>query len=97
MEARAGHELATDGVVLAHAVHGETDGNPFFVSEMLRHLSETDTAAAADGGRWAPKAPVATLLPSSLKEVVTTRVARLGQHSSAGLSVAQPSSGGTSS
>ena len=88
LEARAGHELATDGVVLAHAVHEETDGNPFFVSEMLRHLSETDTAAADDGGRWAPKAPVATLLPSSLKEVVTSRVARLGQDSSRVLGVA---------
>ncbi len=30
-----------EGVDLAHAVHRETDGNPFFVTEVLRHLVET--------------------------------------------------------
>src|SRR5262249_40127556 len=41
MESAAGHELDDDGVALADAVYRETDGNPFFVSEVLRHLSET--------------------------------------------------------
>ena len=54
MEAAAGHTLDDAGVGLAHAVYRETDGNPFFVSEVLRHLSETgaiyqDADGAVDG------------------------------------------------
>jgi predicted ATPase len=41
MEARAGHDLDDDSIALAHAVYRETDGNPFFVGEILRHLAET--------------------------------------------------------
>ena len=41
MEAAAGHTLDDAGVGLAHAMRRETDGNPFFVGEMLRHLGET--------------------------------------------------------
>ncbi len=42
MEAAAGyHSLDDAGVGLAHAIYRETDGNPFFVSEVLRHLAET--------------------------------------------------------
>ena len=41
MEAAAGHALDDAAVRLAQAVHRETDGNPFFVSEVLRHLAET--------------------------------------------------------
>ena len=52
MEAAAGHALDDTAVRLARAVHRETDGNPFFVSEVLRHLAETgalsqDAATAA--------------------------------------------------
>ena len=36
MEAAAGHTLDDAAVGLAHAVYRETDGNPFFVSEVLR-------------------------------------------------------------
>jgi tetratricopeptide (TPR) repeat protein len=35
MEAAAGHELPDDGIALAHALQRETDGNPFFVGEIL--------------------------------------------------------------
>ena len=41
MEAAAGHALDEPEVRLARALHRETDGNPFFVSEVLRHLAET--------------------------------------------------------
>ena len=41
MEAAAGHDLDDVGVGLAHALYRETDGNPFFVGEVLRHLSES--------------------------------------------------------
>ena len=40
------------GFGFAHAVYRETDGNPFFVSEILRHLSETGTIYKDAIGRW---------------------------------------------
>ena len=33
----------------AHALHRETEGNPFFIEEVLRHLIEVD---AVDGTEW---------------------------------------------
>ena len=38
MESAAGHELDDAGVGLAHQLYRETDGNPFFVAEVLRNL-----------------------------------------------------------
>jgi len=43
--------LATTLVELAHALYGDTDGNPFFVSEALRHLVESELLVRDDGGR----------------------------------------------
>ena len=51
MEAAAGSRLDDAGVGLAHAIYRETDGNPFFVSEVLRHLIET---GAIGPGRRGP-------------------------------------------
>ena len=53
MEAAAGHDLDDDGVGLAHALYRETDGNPFFVGEVLRHLTETGAIYQDEAGRWA--------------------------------------------
>ncbi len=60
---------------LARAVHNETDGNPFFVTEVLRHL--TETGAVSQDGRWAGGAGKLTL-PDSVREVIGARLARLG-------------------
>ena len=57
MEAAAGQTLDDAGVGLAHAVYRETDGNPFFVGEVLRHLSETGAIYQdATGDGW-PRTP----------------------------------------
>src|SRR5262249_18615148 len=37
----ARHELDTPLVTLAHAIRRETEGNPFFIGEVIRHLSES--------------------------------------------------------
>ena len=89
MEAAAGHDLDDDGVGLAHAVYRETDGNPFFVSEVLRHLSETGAIYPGRhrpvGGRGLPRAMA---LPDSVREVIGARVVRLGQDAERVLSMA---------
>lgn len=79
MEAAAGHSLDQDGVDLAHAVRRETEGNPFFVSEMLRHLAETGAIRQDDTGRWmAAPSLEHTSLPDSVRVVIGGRVGRLG-------------------
>ena len=52
MAAAAGHDLDDSGVGLAHALRRETDGNPFFTAELLRHLGETGGIVLGEDGRW---------------------------------------------
>ena len=87
LEAAAGHDLSKEGLDLAHAVYGETDGNPFFVEEVLRHISESGGALLDDAGRWSASLAGITL-PNSVREVVAARVARLGEQATRVLSVA---------
>ena len=47
MESAAGHDLDGPALELAKAVHSETEGNPFFVGQMLRHLAESGADRAA--------------------------------------------------
>ncbi len=80
MEATAGHDLDNDGVELAHALYRETDGNPFFVGEVLRHLAETGAIYQDDTGRWAAAADIEVMaMPDSVRLVIGSRVARLGK------------------
>ena len=89
LEAAAGYTLDDAGMSLAHAVHRETDGNPFFVSEMLRHLSETRAIYRDATGRWAAAGALEQMaLPESVRVVIGARVARLGQDAARALSVA---------
>jgi class 3 adenylate cyclase/tetratricopeptide (TPR) repeat protein len=89
MEAAAGHSLNDDAVALAHAVYRETDGNPFFVSELLLHLSETGAIYQDATGRWMAKDSLEQIaLPDSIREVIGARVGRLGHDAGRVLSVA---------
>ena len=79
LETAAGHELDEAVVDLAHAVYRETDGNPFFVSELLLHLVESGTIVQNDDGRWVPAHPGDDIvLPESVREVIDARVSRIG-------------------
>jgi class 3 adenylate cyclase len=80
VETAVGHDLDRGGVALAHALYRETDGNPFFTNEILRHLVETGALAQdADGVSVAAIDFSGGGLPSSAREVIGRRVARLGQ------------------
>jgi class 3 adenylate cyclase len=79
LEATAGHELEADAVALAHAVQAETGGNPFFVGEVLRHLSESGAITRRSDGRWTAAVDLVDVgLPESIREVVGHRARRLG-------------------
>ena len=89
LEATAGHALDDPGVALAHALYRETDGNPFFVSEVLRHLVETGALYQDEAGRWVSDLSVDEVrLPDSVREVVGARIGRLGPHAARVLSTA---------
>jgi class 3 adenylate cyclase len=79
MAAAAGHELDADALVLAGEIASETDGNPFFVGEVLRSLVESgrllyDPATQ----RWSVDRSAPLGLPESVRDVIVRRVERLG-------------------
>jgi class 3 adenylate cyclase len=75
----SGHELDADGVALADEIAQETDGNPFFVGELLRGLRESGGLVYdEDAGRWNVRGEARRALPESVREVIERRVERLG-------------------
>ncbi len=89
LETTAGHRMTEDGVALRDALLAETEGNPFFVGEMLRHLAETRAIYQNDEGRWVASPDLRTSgLPVSIREVVGRRIARLGDDSQRVLTLA---------
>jgi class 3 adenylate cyclase len=89
LEAAAGQSLDAAGVDLARAVYRETDGNPFFVTELLRHLSETGAIYQDAGGRWMAEGSSEQMaLPASVRTVIAARVGRLDREAGRVLSAA---------
>jgi len=79
MTQAAGHELDDEDLALALAIHEETEGNPFFVREVLRHLAETG-ALEQQEGRWGVRLPLDEFgIPEGVREVVGRRLARLSK------------------
>ncbi len=72
--AHAGHAAPPS---LVATVHEHTDGNPFFVEEVLRHLIETGVLFER-GGRWTSVlTPDEIGVPEGVQEVLSRRLARL--------------------
>ncbi len=89
LESAAGSTLDDTGVGLAHAVRRETDGNPFFVTEILRHLSETGMLYQDAANQWTTSDSFEQIaLPESVRVVIGARVGRLGESAQRVLSVA---------
>jgi class 3 adenylate cyclase len=79
LTAAAGHELDEDGIELAAQIAEETDGNPFFVAEILRSLLEAGAIVFDEkSGRWSIDRSSGVSLPESVREVIERRVDRLG-------------------
>lgn len=79
LEQMAGGSVGEGGIALRDALVAETDGNPFFIRELVRHLVETGVLEEDDAGRWSVDEDIADVgLPASLREVIGERVARLG-------------------
>ncbi len=82
METIADHELDATGQELAGVIHEESEGNPFFVGEILRHLAESGAIYIADDGRWTTRAAPGELgIPEGVREVVGRRIDQLPEPS----------------
>jgi tetratricopeptide (TPR) repeat protein len=81
VETAADHPLSPEVAELAHAVHAETEGNPFFVGQVLRHLIESGAVVQEDG-RWVRAAAADGIgIPEGVREVISRRLARLDDES----------------
>ncbi len=79
IENAAERSLDMAGVALARELRHETDGNPFFVGELFRHLVESRPIAEGRSDDWlTPEALREMRLPETVRDVIRQRVARLG-------------------
>ena len=85
--AAAGHELDEEIRVMAQVVYDETEGNPFFVAEVLRHLVETGAVVRRDD-RWYVSDPNTVSVPEGVRDVIGRRLSRLSLQANELLSVA---------
>jgi predicted ATPase len=77
LEEAGGHELDDTGEELARLVWQETEGNPFFVTELLRHLADTRALVQQDG-RWVlARTGDALGIPEGIRDVIGRRLSRL--------------------
>ena len=73
---------------LAQFMADSTDGNPFFIAEMLRHLTETGALAKLRGS-FGSGGDIGELgLPEGVKEVIGRRLSRLSESCNRVLSLA---------
>jgi class 3 adenylate cyclase/tetratricopeptide (TPR) repeat protein len=88
IEAAAGHVLTEEVGALPRTVWAETEGNPFFVAEVLRLLVETGGIEYREG-RWFINGPVEELgIPEGVRDVVGRRLSRLSESADRALAVA---------
>jgi tetratricopeptide (TPR) repeat protein len=86
--AAAGHELTEPGLALARTLHRDTEGSPFFIGEILRHLSESG-AIFQEGNRWTYRGDIAGLgIPEGIREVIGRRLDRLSEPTNKALTLA---------
>ncbi|HTN78434.1 MAG TPA: AAA family ATPase [Acidimicrobiales bacterium] len=85
----SGQKQGRRGRDLARVMRDETEGNPFFIGEILRHLTETGVLYQQEGGRWTTSMPANLLgLPEGVREVVGRRLGRLSANANEVLRVA---------
>jgi eukaryotic-like serine/threonine-protein kinase len=74
---------------LAEAVHRQTEGNPLFVQEVIRYLSE-EGLIRHEEGRWrsSPETPLEMTIPEGLRDVIGKRLSLLSPDCNRLLSVA---------
>jgi DNA-binding CsgD family transcriptional regulator/tetratricopeptide (TPR) repeat protein/type II secretory pathway predicted ATPase ExeA len=88
VEQAAGGSLGGERASVATAIHDLTRGNPFLVVEVCRALIETGALTVEDGWARLHRSPVELGSPEAVREVVSQRLARLGETTSKMLELA---------
>ena len=83
-------------LAFAETIHKETEGNPFFVAEILRHLVETGAISKVEGTWVGNPETIAENLPEGVREVIGRRLGRLTGDCNRMLTVASAMPGGFS-
>ncbi|MCE9621178.1 MAG: AAA family ATPase [Actinomycetia bacterium] len=77
LEGVAGHAMDQRGQDLARVIARETEGNPFFIGEVLRHLGESGALVFRDG-RWDSDKTIDDIgIPEGVREVIGRRLSNL--------------------
>lgn len=88
LQSTAGHELEEEGIALADALARETEGNPFFLGEVLRHLTESGALVFREG-RWTSDVELNEFgIPEGIREVIGRRLSHLNSSSNEVLATA---------
>lgn len=87
VETASGYPLDADARRLAAVVYEETEGNPFFVGEVLRHLVETG-AVKREPDRWVVADLGHLSVPEGVRDVVGRRLTQLSSEANEVLAVA---------
>jgi class 3 adenylate cyclase/tetratricopeptide (TPR) repeat protein len=61
------------------ALHAETEGNPFFADEVLRHVIEAGALRREQGGWTADRALAEIGIPEGVRDVIGRRLSRLSE------------------
>jgi class 3 adenylate cyclase len=77
MESAGGQALEEDGRELATLLWQETEGNPFFLQEVLLHLAESGAIVQEDG-RWVATRSISEAgVPEGVRDVIGRRLSML--------------------
>lgn len=76
VEQAAGHPLDEQARAAALRIHAQTEGNPFFVGEVVRHFVETGIARL-EQGRWVIDDQATLDVPEGVRDVVGRRLSQL--------------------
>lgn len=87
VESVAGHDLDDAGLRLAERAFAETEGNPLFMGEVLRHFVETAAVTLSDG-RWQVNEHDQIEVPEGVRDVIGRRLGRLSEPANRLLTVA---------
>ena len=88
VEQAAGRALEDEDEHFARAIYAETEGNPFFITEVLRHLAESG-AVERHEGRWETTAAIEDLgIPEGIRDVIGRRLSRLSDEANEVLTLA---------
>ena len=78
---------------LVSAISAETDGNPFFIREVLAHLVE-EGKIYREEGQWTTNLSIAEMgIPEGVRQVIGRRVSRLSENANRLLTVASAFNG----